>query len=114
MSTRINWGTVTPIVLFLIVHSMGAIWWASSISATQTSMAETLSGYIAENDSENLRQWLRINQNETNITNTTAQGATTQAILERVEIEIRDLKVELRDQNDLLREILVDGATTAQ
>lgn len=98
---------VIPIgfALTLLVQSGTLVWWASGINSAQNSLIE----FRAEQQQEQLRQWARINQNESNIQSIQATTDTNQAILSRVEGDLKILRGELGNTNDLLRDILIDG-----
>ncbi|MDJ0827909.1 MAG: hypothetical protein QNJ16_20680 [Rhodobacter sp.] len=98
----LNLGTVVTVALFLVVQTGGAVWWASQMSAKLTSIGEDVSAQAEED----LRQWTRINGNEDSIAQVIALEAAIEAQLTAFENSIDDLRIDLRSNNNLLRELL--------
>ena len=99
-----------PITLILAVflQTIGAVWWAAALSEQVTSLRTTVKEVVTSNDNENLRQWGRINANESNVQLSLSLQQTTQAILERVEQGLQETRRDISKQNDLLRDLLTD------
>ena len=113
----INLGTLIPVVLFLTVQTLGAVWWA----ATMTAQFDALQEYVrAETDNTTERINL-IDQNritdrqrildrlvrvEGIATELAASERATSEIVEAIKDDINALREDLRDNNSLLRELL--------
>lgn len=92
------------LILALVLQSCAAVWWASSIDNKVSSLEEKLTDIDSSLNEENLRQWSRINSAEDLARQSMNQDRVTTAILERLEVQVADLREEIKETNDLLRE----------
>lgn len=95
----------------MILQTGGGIWWASSIHSSIAQIDKEFTVYVQESSAENLRQWARINSNESSVQSVESASETTKAIVQRIERDLSGLKGELTNLNALLREMLVENAT---
>ena len=83
------------LIVAIFMQTLGAVWWASSI----TEQVEDVVIQLRDNDEENLRQWGRINRVEDKVDIALSTQRTTTAILERLEAQVKE-------NNKLLKEYL--------
>lgn len=113
----LNLGTLLPVLSLIVMQIVAGVWWGSRITSTQEMMAEDLSQWSTETaeqitsleqtlKAENLRQWTRINQNESAIQSTLSDTRTNAAHMEALRDSMQDTRAEIRGLNVLLREIL--------
>lgn len=102
-------GTLFPIIMFLVVQTGGAIWWASSIHSQVSQIAGEFDKFDADHDAENLRQWSRINAAEGNIQAIVANERATAAEIKSLNEALSELRFDIRENNNLIREWLSQG-----
>jgi len=105
-SWHLNKGVPIALILTIFIQSIGAVWWASSLDSTVRELDDKITQVVAvqsrdkaEGNSENLRQWARINAVEAAVQGLNSNINTISAILQRVEEQVKD-------NNNLLREYL--------
>lgn len=101
-------GVSIAVILTIFVQSAGAVWWASSVNTQVSQLGTAATEYAILQEKEDLRQWERINSNEVNSQLTLSLQQTTQAILERVERGLSEARTDIRKQNELMRDYLVE------
>ena len=88
------------LIAIIVIQTTGIVWWASTINY-QVRVFET---YISNNNAENLRQWDRINSNESNVSDVRAIMLRNNAILDRVEKRVDSIHDKFDDiRQDTLR-----------
>lgn len=110
VKNEINFGTLIPIVLFLIVQTAGGVWWASAIHSTVGQTVKNAHEYYESNNEENLRQWSRINAVEDQANEILSNERALTTLMSRMESDLRTLRNEMKTTNELLREILIANA----
>lgn len=104
----VNLGTIVPIIMFLIVQTGGGIWWASSVHSAVNTLSETVEKMQSNIDDENLRQWARINSLEVATQTAMTEIAATNVALNSIKENIQELRYDMRQNNDLIREMLAN------
>ena len=109
----IPWAVVVSVVLFLVAQTIGAVWWAASLSATVSNnglalaaFTETLSEQNGQQDAENLRQWTRINGSEIVIADLISDYRTSEVLMTEMRKDIEEIKHDTSATNELLREFI--------
>ena len=92
---HLNKGVPIALILALFIQTLGAVWWASSIDQ----QVGEITTKLVQNEAENLRIWARINTAERSIETVSSILRTTEAILFRVEAQVKE-------NNELLKEYL--------
>ena len=103
---HLNKSVPIALIFAIFIQTAGAIWWASTINAKVDELDRSISqsNVIQVDDSrdlasENLRQWARINVLEDAVQKITANNNTLEAILTRLEEQVKE-------NNSLLKEYL--------
>ncbi len=103
---HLNKSVPIALIFAIFIQTAGAIWWASSINAKvdelDRSISQTNVNQADDNrelNSENLRQWARIDGLEEAVQTIAANNNTLTAILTRLEDQVKE-------NNSLLREAL--------
>ena len=109
----VNLGTVVPIALFLLVQSIGGVWWAASVNASVEQMQGAIASGAEDLKAEQLRQWTRINALELASQQSVTAFQTLGVSLAGVKESLNELRYDLRQNNDLLRQAIIDGSVKA-
>lgn len=101
-----NLGTIIPLVLFLTAQTVGAVWWAGTMTTAVEDLRIELTEFTVDQQAEQLRQWDRINSVE----QTSAQAAASVKALEKLLLEMdKDISLiqgDIREVNRYLKDIL--------
>lgn len=103
--------SMLPILLAIAVQTGTAVWWASAMQQSVDSIQHDFTEFVDEHDAENLRQWARINDNESEIAAIASAVNGLTIRLAAMSETLDGLRIDLRKNNDLLREFLTQQAT---
>lgn len=117
ISRDMNLGTLVPLILFLAGQTLGAVWWAATISAQfdalsdsvaqrETSINQRINLIDQNRISDRQRIFDRLVQVEKIATELAASERATSEIVEAIKEDIAALREDLRDNNNLLRDLL--------
>jgi hypothetical protein len=104
----LNLGTVVTVCIFLVVQTGAAIWWAAQTTAQLNTFVVTAADIQTDAtaraiyvDNGQLRQWERISALETTLSRVDTLNTVVQQ-------QLSVLETEVKTNNDLLRELLVE------
>ena len=112
--TQQNWGPIISVGLFLLIQTTGGVWWAASVNTNVNSMGAFIKQREVDGKEENLRQWARINALEEATQIALSNDNTWAASISSVKDTMQDLRIDVRQINALLREILQKGPTSGK
>jgi len=114
----VNLGTLIPIGLFLVAQTLGAVWWAATMTSRfdsleraftsgQSAVEADLEEETASRIEDRRRIYDRLVDAEQAVASITAESRATRAILDGVDKQLAELRTDIRTNNDLLRNVLV-------
>lgn len=103
---RAIWKAFIPIFILFLGYGLGGLWWAAKLDASMSSLEDKVEKQVVDTSEENLRQWNRINAVEREAAAAKAQNGATTATLDALRDSVKDLRQDIRTNNELLREVL--------
>tara|TARA_R110000851_G_scaffold211412_5_gene363991 strand:- start:4948 stop:5283 length:336 start_codon:yes stop_codon:yes gene_type:complete len=97
---------VIPLVIYFLTQTTLAIWWASQTTSAIVNVQAELTEFIADSNTENLRQWTRINENEDSVNEVNSGIAVSNTRLDALKENLARLEAQALETNRLLRELI--------
>lgn len=105
-SKQINYYWLVPVILFIITQSGVAIWWASDLNTSVNTMQEQVLVLSDAGNTENLRQWTDINENQDNISGISRELAINNSQLQNLNGHFDRVQETLTENNRLIRQLI--------
>ena len=102
--TVIKWNTIIPIIIFVVMQTSVAVWWAGNLNNTVLQIQSELTRIVGEVQRENTRQWVNINGNSQNVNEVVRIVTKTSADVENTEDTLEYLRDEVKETNRILRD----------
>lgn len=114
----VNLGTLMPVIMFLVIQTLGGVWWAATLTRDMSSVKEQISlttaalkHRVEEVDAARNEDRRRIYDRIVGVEQVTAQiMASDQAnrtLLEGLKDDVMELRADLKQSNALLRDLLI-------
>tara|TARA_R100001086_G_scaffold249570_1_gene189774 strand:- start:1433 stop:1783 length:351 start_codon:yes stop_codon:yes gene_type:complete len=101
---HLNKGVPISLIFAIFVQTVGIVWWAASMDARVAALEGLAIQTQADLNSENLRQWARINSTEDSVEAVRSSTRVITAVMSRLEARVDSLADEIRETNRILRE----------
>lgn len=99
---------ITPIILFIILQTSGAIWWAASINASVKSTAERFVEFTETSSQQNTIQDSQIRANTIAIKDVSGDIREVIIIVNHLKDSMDEIKDDTAETNSLIREYFIN------
>lgn len=118
----VNLGTLMPVIMFLLVQTLGGVWWAATLTRDMSSVKEqvalnnsALKERIDEVDAARTEDRRRIYDRIVGVEQVTSQimasDLANRTLLEGLKDDVTVLRADLQQNNTLIRDLLVRLST---